>query len=445
MALRRANESAVLVTPMASTSRRSRFYPNRFTLLLFYLFAANTVAPLFDVPLLGLSITAVFFGLAALEILFRSGYLSMRLHAHWILPVSAIGLGIFLSIFANGLLGNLTVDTGKLVALIQAAYWLVVCLVTMALVSNLKPEDLRRLIFVLGVSIIAVGAMRVYEAIAFDRIGSGTSRIFSQNAYGILFSVFTPFALIGFFLVRTGSMRLVIGLGLLVLLMGIGVNGSRSSWVASGIGVAVLAALFLIAQRRNVISFGGLIVGAVLISVVTLSVVPAEVLEPISSRFATLERVEEDKSFATRVLMQQKALTLFEENLLFGVGRDQFRGSYVELDFSGTPFGGRTRTDFNRIASHNSYAQFIAEQGLFGVIPFAFLLILLASSGLLAAIRLGRAGDLWAFAILASFIAMSVHLWTIDNLQTTSTWFIYGLVAGMIEYERRNRNAISAG
>lgn len=436
MALRRANESAVLLTPAASTIRRSRFYPNRFTLLLFYLFAANTVAPLFDVPLLGLSITAVFFGLVALEILFRSGYLTMTLHARWILPVSAIGLGIFLSIFVNGLLGNLTVDTGKLVALVQAAYWLVVCLVTMALVSNLQPGDLRRLIFVLGVSIIAVGAMRLYEAIAFDRIGTATSLIFTQNAYGILFSAFTPFALILFFLARTGNMRILIGFGLMVLLMGIGVNGSRSSWVAAGIGIAVLSLSFSIAQRRRLVSFTGLISGFAFLSVAVLSILPAEALAPISKRFATLQSVEDDKSFATRVLMQQKALTLFEENPLFGVGRGQFRNTYAELDFSSTPLNPFSRIDFNRIASHNSYAQFIAEQGLFGIVPLAILLTLLAVKGFRAVIRLGRAGDLWALAILASFIAMSVHLWTIDNLQTTGTWFVYGLVAGMIERSR---------
>lgn len=425
--------------------RRYGFYPNRFTLFLFYLFAANTVAPLFDVPLLGLSVTAVFFGLAALEILFRSSYLSMRFHARWILPVFAIGLGIFLSIFANGLLGNLTVDTAKLVALIQAAYWLIVCIVTMALVSNLKPEDLRILIFVLGVSIITVGAMRLYEAIAFDRIGPGTSRVFTQNAYGILFSTFTPFALILFFLVRALNVRFLIISGLLMLLIGIAVNGSRSSWVAAGIGIAVLSVSFLIAQRRRLTSFTGLIAGFAFLGVAVLSILPAEILAPISERFATLERVEEDKSFATRMLMQRKALTLFQENPLFGVGRGEFSNSYVELDFSDTPLNPLTARDFNRTSSHNSYAQFIAEQGLFGIIPLAILLALLAINGARAAIRLARAGDVWALAAFSSLIAMSVHMGTINNLQTTGSWFLYGLVAGMIEHERRNRVANRPG
>ena len=304
--------------------------------------------------------------------------------------------------------------------------------------SRLNRSDVERLILVIGISAVALGGLRVIEAVVFARVGPDTSKIFSQNVYGILFSSFTPFAVTLFFRVRSSIFRACVLIGLLILLLAIGVNGSRSSWLASAAGLAVLGGLFVVVQRRSLFSLAGL-VGIVLLSAVILvSVLPPEVLAPISSRFATLENVDEDKSYATRELMQQKSLVLFEESPLFGVGRNQFRNASVQLDFSDSLFAPTRNSEFNQFASHNSYAQWLAESGLVGTIPFVLLLLLLLKDGIFVAIRLGRRGDLWALAIVAAFIAMSIHLWSIDNLKSTGAWLIYGLVAGMISYEHQN-------
>lgn len=427
--------------PAVSPKSRAAYYPNRSTLILFYLFTANTVLPLIDVPVLGLSITAVFFALVALEILFRSDFVKPREQGRWFVLTYGIGLGIFLSVLANGAMGRLEIGLDDFVRLVQGSYWLVVFAVTIVLISHLKLEDVRRVFLIVGVTVVALGGMRLFEAVALARIGPSTARIFTQNTYGVLFSAFTPFAIVLVMRRSPSVWRVATIVGVLALLAANAINGSRSSWITAAIGVAVIAIVMLIARRQKLVSLAGLISIVLVASIALVTVLPPEILEPISFRFAQLQRYEDDKSYATRVLMQQKALTLLEENPLFGVGRGQFRENSVEFDLSGTPYSYRTTKNFNRIASHNSYAQWTAEHGLVGTVPLAILLILLTIGGFRAAIRLTRARELWAVALFAGYVALSIHLWSIDNLNTTSTWFVYGLVAGMIEIERRYRIA----
>jgi O-antigen ligase len=88
---------------------------------------------------------------------------------------------------------------------------------------------------------------------------------------------------------------------------------------------------------------------------------------------------------------------------------------------------------FNRISSHNSYVSFLAETGLLGAVPFGTLLLYLAVRGLQAAILLARRGEYWALGLYVAFVTMGVHLWVLAGLTGTSTWMVYGLVAGMIQ------------
>ena len=84
-------------------------------------------------------------------------------------------------------------------------------------------------------------------------------------------------------------------------------------------------------------------------------------------------------------------------------------------------------------ASHNSYFALLAETGLAGSIPFIVFILLLTLSGFKSAVQLARRGEIWAIAIFASFVGMSIHLWSLSGLTNTSTWFVYGLVAGLIQ------------
>nr|MBP6179969.1 hypothetical protein [Anaerolineales bacterium] len=80
---------------------------------------------------------------------------------------------------------------------------------------------------------------------------------------------------------------------------------------------------------------------------------------------------------------------------------------------------------------------YLAENGVIGSAPLAFFLLLLLLGGFRSALRLARRGMLWALGAYAGFIGMSIHLWGLAGLTGTSTWFIYGLVAAIIEIDRQ--------
>jgi len=61
----------------------------------------------------------------------------------------------------------------------------------------------------------------------------------------------------------------------------------------------------------------------------------------------------------------------------------------------------------------------------------------LALAGLPAAVNQARAGESWALPAYASFIALSLHLWTLSGLTGTLPWFVYGLIAALIDRRRR--------
>ena len=88
-------------------------------------------------------------------------------------------------------------------------------------------------------------------------------------------------------------------------------------------------------------------------------------------------------------------------------------------------------------SSHNSYVSFVAENGIVGAVPLAFLLLVLAVGGDGAAGRLARRGQVWALGVYAGFIGMSIHLWALSGLTSTATWFVYGLVAALIMLNRQ--------
>jgi len=71
-------------------------------------------------------------------------------------------------------------------------------------------------------------------------------------------------------------------------------------------------------------------------------------------------------------------------------------------------------------------------------------LITLAVRGSFSALRLVRRGDFWPAAVLGTFVSMSIHMWAINSLTGSSTWFVYGLVAAMVITAGRVRTSKQA-
>jgi O-antigen ligase len=176
-----------------------------------------------------------------------------------------------------------------------------------------------------------------------------------------------------------------------------------------------------------------LLAGAAL-SVMALSLLPAQVLQPVRDRFVTFEQLDRDKSYATRQILLRKTADLFSANLLLGVGTGHFRGTRAPIEIPPL-LQARNAADLNRRSAHNAYAAVLAESGLVGALPLSVLLGLLAWRGWRTVCRRAPA-ESWVIPVYASFIAMSVHLWTVAGITGTTPWFLYGFVAALIQFRK---------
>lgn len=403
---------------------------SRFTLTLFTLICAYIVLPLWDVPLLGLSISAPLFFLVALEVFLRPPEAWFQRYRLWIALAIAIWGGIFLAATLNGLIsGGTDFDRDGVVGLIRYAYWLLVFVTTVYVVSRGGLGG--RLLTVMGLALTGVALLRWFEVATLGNIGAWTgTKFFSQNSYGWLFSTFSPF-LLGAFFQAKGVRRWGWGLALLALWSVAAVNGSRGSWFGMLAGLMAFLLLLGVAYPRML---GRSLSLFLLIGVffVLLLAAPERVVGAVSQRFATLQRLDEDKSYAIRQLMIQKGLRLFAQSPLIGVGVYRWTKESVPLDLPRV-LSYAPQSHFDVKSSHNSYLAFLAENGLAGSVPFALLLGILAVRGSWAAVQLARRGRLWGLAVYAGFVGMSVHLWALAGLTNTGTWMMYGLVAALIE------------
>jgi hypothetical protein len=68
------------------------------------------------------------------------------------------------------------------------------------------------------------------------------------------------------------------------------------------------------------------------------------------------------------------------------------------------------------------------------------LLLTLGLGGAVCVRRQALLGETWAIPVLAGFAAMCLHLGMLSGITNTATWFVFGLVAGVIERRRAFRH-----
>ncbi len=402
---------------------------------LWFIFSLYMVLPLVDVPLLGLSLSAPVFFIIALYCILKPPQPWPPAIRKWILLAVLIWSGIVLSTLINGILrSDSGMDTEAWTLLIQNAYWLLTFVVTTYFAS--RACFLERIAELLGWAVFALALVRLFETFVWGAINtyeSGT-RFLTPNSYGFLFSTFFPFLLVPVFAIK-GRNKFMI-LRVLIAAVAVVINGSRSSWISVAAG-AVFFTLLLLFVRPRKVGIALFLVSLILVSVIYgLNLLPERVNSAISMRASTFQNLELDKSYVFRELMVQKGLKLFEESPIIGVGASRFRKESVELELSGV-YKLYSQSRFDRKSAHNSYVGFLAESGLIGSLPLLGLILMLAFQGLKAAVSHARREDLWALSVMASFVGMSIHMWTISALAGTVTWFAYGLVAALIILEHQ--------
>jgi O-antigen ligase len=421
-----------------TTRSETQFRFSKSGVWLFWAASAYLFIPLVDFPMLGVSLSAFMLLLVGWELFLGENVLHFRQLAHWGMLVYWLWLGFQFSIVGNVLLGEFDLTSAEFTAVAQITFWLMTFYTVIHLVAQIPSEHLRTAVIVMGCATIALGLLRLYEGFILGRLGSrGVSIILTQNEYGLIFSRGTPFAIALPFLVSKIELRSLSVVGLLVLITAIAVNGSRSSWLGVGVSLLVFALLYVRANPdRFQITLIFIVIFALISVFVLLTLVPSAATDSVLINVETLENVEDDRSWAVRQLMIHKAIKLFEDNPLWGAGFRRFKTLDVDLEIP--EMLSNIRRNPNRIAPHNSYASLLAETGLMGTIPFAIIMLLLIFHGWQAVGLLSARESVWPIAIYVSFIGMGIHMWNIDNLNNTATWFIYGLVAGMIERTRTN-------
>lgn len=409
---------------------------------LWFVFTVYLVLPLVDVPLLGLSLSAPIFFFIAIYCIFKPPQRWPAGMQKWIILVVLIWVGIFISTLFNGILSSgRSMDRDSWSLLIQNAYWFLTFIITAYFAS--RSNMLERTSRVLAWAIFALAIVRLFEAVAWGATSTYEvkTRLLAPNSYGFLFSSFFPYLLASVFSVK-GRYKFLIILATITTAAAVVINGSRSSWVSVAVGITLFSFVLLLLRPRKgglalVLSF--LLIFSLLYG---LRLLPEPVYAAINQRASTFQNLEKDKSYVFRQLMVQKGLKLFEESPLIGVGASRFRKESVELELSGV-FELYPQYKFDRKSSHNSYVGFLAESGLFGSIPLGILILTLAIQGFKAGVRQARREELWALSVITSFVGMSIHMWTMAALAGTGTWFVYGLTAALILFDRaRSRRRV---
>jgi len=213
-------------------------------------------------------------------------------------------------------------------------------------------------------------------------------------------------------------------------------NGRREFWSAAAM-VAVMVALIVCTKSR-----GGLVglVAAVFAygfytrsmkKVIFATLVVAIAALPFATQ-AYLERVKTmkdsdslDGSAKSRLVLWQTGLMVFADNPLFGTGfltfpeaKMKYESRFQHLD---DEFRSSVFRESNKKVPHNTYIQVMSECGLFGFIPFAFLVAGGILGGIRARSQLFRFPEkseqiIWLCGLSAGITGFSVCMITVDLL-----------------------------
>lgn len=134
--------------------------------------------------------------------------------------------------------------------------------------------------------------------------------------------------------------------------------------------------------------------------------------------------LEQDPSYLVRLAQLEKASIIFEKYPYYGIGLNNFTNYQVKLpgNFEGAKFVINKR-GIDEKSAHNSYIGFLAEGGLFLLIPFV---LLLGYCIFWFVISIRKLNPQYR-PIFIGIIHMSIHLYFIYAIINVFAWFLIGL------------------
>lgn len=145
----------------------------------------------------------------------------------------------------------------------------------------------------------------------------------------------------------------------------------------------------------------------------------------------------EDFSFLVRRLQVEKALIIFKDFPLTGIGLNNF--SDYSVNFQGDFEGSErvlSKVNMDNKSAHNSYANILAEGGLLMIVPLLLLFLYNIYQFILNYNNRTQIENAYYW----SFLGMCVHLYFITAIVNVYAWFLIGIVTMLsVRYVSNNR------
>lgn len=248
-------------------------------------------------------------------------------------------------------------------------------------------------------------------------------KVLTQNAFAFLLICYCPIV-VWYTWHKFGFWRaiiILIGLSMFGFLSG---SRSGSLLTLSG-GVFAL----LLNRKSGVRIYLFAVIGYLIVVFTIDNKVVKETIYYLNTRTYDLiynrkKTLEEDRSYLTRLAQVEKSLLIFDKYPWNGIGLNNFTNYRLKLpgNFEGAKYVVNKKNIDSRSA-HNSYFGFLAEGGLFLIVPFILILLYCILWYLLSMRKLKPEYQ----PIFIGIIHMSVHLYFIYAILNVFAWFLIGL------------------
>jgi O-antigen ligase len=269
-------------------------------------------------------------------------------------------------------------------------------------------------------ALFAIGAAAVGGGIGDTRIGAFDTQDVAQFS-----ALLVPAFL--FLLVELLEWRRPVPavFGLMIVAAGIILSGTRSAWVATAVGAAIIVLPRI--GRRALIPL--VLLGLAGVALFTIEDLQTLVVDRISTALSS--------GGTGRIDIWSVGLNIFSSNPLIGVGYGNFPVAFTPEVIRDTNVPGLEITVLDPGAG--SHSIIIGPLTELGVIGFALL-----AAFLWAAVMRRGVGSSWSVA-QASLVALLSQALFLDVLNRKHVWLILALVLGLLWREARDRRLAAAG
>lgn len=222
--------------------------------------------------------------------------------------------------------------------------------------------------------------------------------------------------------------------------------GSRTGLIICLIQLLSIYALTKFSSKTFLRFLSSIVVGIILISSMNVRRNIAEVLFPDATDMQLLIEnpniaFQMDKSWVQRRIQQEKCKQVFKNYPLLGIGPLNVQKYRIFInpsnmhDVDDSILALEYQNSTNRSA-HNSYFQFLAENGLIGIILGIIILY-----RILKGLYKNKNISYMNIIVLVSAIGLFINLYMVSALWGTNTWILIGLYLG---YSRRHYLSITS-